>query len=201
MNTLLLLAPLLVGAWVLKTRQQRQRIALLGHFLGRYRLEKLMETVMDGYQRALGEADAERQRAVLALMRSAECDLADQLGQVAAEFAKVDGQLTRVSRLPVAIAYADRLFPSQTFDMRDLLRLHATGLQRLADAPEDGNPKAHAFAFSAELLLLQHSCHWFCRSKATASARLLGRHQCSHEQVLAAVSADTRLGYGRLIGG
>lgn len=200
MNTLLLLLPLLVGAWVLKTRQQRQRIALLAHFLGRYRLEKAMETVMDGYQRALGETDAERQRSIWALMRSAERDLAEQLGRVAADFSRVDAVHARVSRLPLAIPYADRLFPAQTFDMRELLRLHAASLQRLTEAPDTVDAKAHAFGFSAELLLFQHSCHWFCRSLATASARLLGRHQSSHAQVLAAVSDPTRAGYRRLTG-
>jgi hypothetical protein len=41
---------------------------------------------------------------------------------------------------------------------------------------------------SAELFLMQHSCHWFCKSKAVASARMLVRHKTSHEQLIAAVS-------------
>ena len=42
---------------------------------------------------------------------------------------------------------------------------------------------------------MQHSCHWFCKSKAVASARLVLRHKTSHEQVLAAVAPDTRRAY------
>jgi uncharacterized RmlC-like cupin family protein len=48
---------------------------------------------------------------------------------------------------------------------------------------------------------MQHTCHWYCKSKTVASARLLARHHTSYEQVLAAVSAETRTAYGRLIGG
>jgi len=53
---------------------------------------------------------------------------------------------------------------------------------------------------SAELFLMQHSCHWFCRSRAVASARLQARHQTSHAQVLAAVSPATREAYRKLTG-
>ena len=56
-----------------------------------------------------------------------------------------------------------------------------------------------AFRLSAELFLFQHSCHWYCRSHAVASARLLARHQTSHDQVLQAVSERTRQGYRALV--
>ena len=62
-------------------------------------------------------------------------------------------------------------------------------------------PKAQAYMMSAELLLMQHTCHWFCRSKAVASARLLARHQTSYAQVLDAVSPATRSDYLALVGG
>ena len=32
---------------------------------------------------------------------------------------------------------------------------------------------------SAELFLMQHTCHWYCRSRAVASARMLARHKTS----------------------
>ena len=46
---------------------------------------------------------------------------------------------------------------------------------------------------------MQHTCHWFCRSKNVASARLLARHQTHYHQVLAAVSEKTRMQYTQLI--
>jgi hypothetical protein len=49
--------------WAKRTDQQ-QRIALLGSVLSRYDIEKLMESLTDGYLRALGEEEAERQAQV-----------------------------------------------------------------------------------------------------------------------------------------
>jgi hypothetical protein len=46
---------------------------------------------------------------------------------------------------------------------------------------------------------MQHSCHWFCRSKVVASARMLARHKTSYEQLLAAVSPETRQAYQALL--
>jgi hypothetical protein len=53
---------------------------------------------------------------------------------------------------------------------------------------------------SAELFLLQHTCHWYCKSKTVASARMLARHQTSYDQLLAAVSPETRNAYRTLTG-
>jgi hypothetical protein len=47
---------------------------------------------------------------------------------------------------------------------------------------------------------MQHTCHWYCRSKRIASARLLRRHKPTHEQVLASVAPQTRRAYGALTG-
>jgi hypothetical protein len=52
---------------------------------------------------------------------------------------------------------------------------------------------------TAEIMLLQHTCHWFCRSKAVASGRLLARHKTQYEQVLTSVSASTRQGFAKLL--
>ena len=51
----------------------------------------------------------------------------------------------------------------------------------------------------AELLLMQHTCHWFCRSFVVASARLLAQHQTHYQQALAAVSPETRSAYQALV--
>ena len=52
----------------------------------------------------------------------------------------------------------------------------------------------------AEILLMQHSCHWFCKSKTVASARLMARQRTSHEQVVASVTPETRSAYALLVG-
>jgi len=42
---------------------------------------------------------------------------------------------------------------------------------------------------------MQHSCHWFCKSKTIASARMLAQHQTRYEQALDAVSPETLSAY------
>jgi hypothetical protein len=49
--------------------------------------------------------------------------------------------------------------------------------------------------------LMQHTCHWFCRSKAVASARLLARHKTPYAKVLESVAPATRARYQALIEG
>ena len=49
-----------VGVFFLKSRDERGRIALLGQHLSQYQIEKLMETLTEGYLRALGENGARR---------------------------------------------------------------------------------------------------------------------------------------------
>ena len=53
---------------------------------------------------------------------------------------------------------------------------------------------------SAELFLMQHTCHWYCRSKAVAAARLMARHKISYTLVLDSVSPDTRAAYRDVVG-
>jgi len=48
---------------------------------------------------------------------------------------------------------------------------------------------------------MQHSCHWFCRSKTIASARMLAQHKTRYEQALQAVSPETRQAYLAAING
>jgi hypothetical protein len=52
----------------------------------------------------------------------------------------------------------------------------------------------------AEILLMQHSCHWYCKSQAVACARLLARHQTSYRKVLDSVDPTTRAHYADLTG-
>ena len=198
---LLVLAMLIAfGAFTLKSRDQRRRIALLGHMLGQYQIEKLMESLTDGYLRALGEADPERRTQIWNLLATTEAQLCEQFNRFSAEMASLDAAQTRVSKLPLALPYADRLFPGATFDLRQALVLHGQGIANAAGNALQRSPRDKAFTMSAELFLMQHTCHWFCRSRAVASARMLARHKTPHAQLVASVAPETRAAYLALIG-
>lgn len=190
-----------IGAHMLKSKYQRRRIALLGSHLGKYQIEKQMESLTEGYMRALGEADLARREQIFNLLTSTETSLCDQLNRFAADFSRVDEADARVSKFPLSIPYADKLFPAATFDMRKALSLHAQGVSHAVKNEAQRSPKAKAFTLSAELFLVQHTCHWFCKSKAVASARMLGRQKTSYEQLLESVAPETRKAYCSLTGG
>lgn len=200
MDTSLLFILAAIALFVLRMRDQRRRIALLGSHLRNYQIEKLMETLSAGYERALGESDTGRQDQIFALMQPHEAALAGQFRRFAAEMAGVDAQDARVSTFPLAIPQADRLFPFATFDLRNAFEIHAAGLERAAEIDPDRPLRERAFVLSAEMYLMQHTCHWYCKSRAVASARLLARHRTRYEQVLDAVSPETRRAYRELTG-
>ncbi len=186
--------------WALKARDQRRRIALLGGHLARYQIEKHMETLTQGYLRALGEADPQRSEPIWNMLRSTEKELCDQFSRFVAAFARAAEADTRVSKLPIYLPFAAKLLPNLTFDMRLALAIHARGISRAVQGDGQVSPKAMAFTLSAELFLMQHTCHWFCKSKTVASARMLARHKTSYEQLVAAVAPDTRAAYSALVG-
>jgi len=201
MDILFLAILLASGIFMLNAKQQRQRIVLLAGFLGHYQIEKLMENLTEGYLRALGESDNERREQVWNLLRTTELQLSEQFTRFAAEFARVDPALARVSTLALALPFADQWLPGATFDMRQALAIHAQGIERVV-RNESGRPlRDKAYTLSAELFLMQHTCHWFCKSKTTASARMLARHQTSYEQLLDAVTLQTRNAYLALVRG
>ena len=199
MEILILLA-LAVGVLFVKNREQRQRIALLGSALSRFEIEKLMQTLMDGYLRALGEEREERQAQVWGYLNAQEDKLCAQFRQFADTFADVWADNALVSKLPIALPWAHKLFPVQTFDVRQAFLIHAQALDRAMHPVQPLDPKIRAFAITAELMLMQHTCHWFCRSLAVASARLLAQHKTAYPQVLASVSPKTRTAYQSLTG-
>ena len=184
---------------ILKTREQKRRITLLASHLGRFEIEKLMEGLVSGYMRALGEASPERQAQVFAYLESQETQLSEQVQEFSTGFTEVWGESALVSTLPFAFPWADKLFPKATFDVRKAFQLHAQGIADTVRNSGQAQPKDRAYMLTAEIMLMQHTCHWFCRSKAVASARLLARHQTRYEQVLAGVSAATRQGFARLL--
>lgn len=186
------------GLLVLNARQQRQRLVLLAQHLRPLQIEKHMETLTQGYLRALGEQDAERQAQVFAVLTGSEAQLATEFAQLARSFAEVPADQARASTLPVALPWATTVFPSACFDMRKLLAVHSNGIARaLRQDGQDAalSPRDRAFRISAELFLMQHSCHWFCKSRTVASARMLARHQTPHAQLVASVSPETRSAY------
>lgn len=195
--TLLLL--IAVGLYTLKSSDQKKRIGLLGRYLGKQQIEKMMETLTEGYNRALNEPDAVRQAQILSLQNTTELALSVQFNRFVAEFSNVDALDARVSKIGFAIPYADKLFPATTFDLRKALVIHAQGIALSVNNPLGLNPKSRAFQISAELFLMQHSCHWFCRSEMVASARLLARHKTSYVQLVGAVLPETREAYSALI--
>lgn len=189
------------GIHFINRGEQARRVALLGKHLGHYNVEKLMEQVTEGYIRALDTQDAERREQIWATLAMAEQELSSQFARFVADFAGVYGEHVQVSRLPVAVPRATQLFPRACFDMRKVLAVHAKGISNVVANQRGLGQRDKAFALTAELYLMQHSCHWFCKSKNVASARLLARHKTSYEQVLESVTPATRDAYLRVVGG
>lgn len=201
MDTLTLTLLLVIGAYLVNGQQQRKRMALLASHLGHYQIEKLMQALTEGYLRALGESTPERQEQIWKLLRTSEMQLAEQFKRFAADFSQVNEADARVSRLALPLPLAAIAFPWLTFDMRRALQIHAQGIsQALAQSPQPSQ-RDRAFRISAELFLMQHTCHWFCKSRAMASARMMVRHQTPHEQLIDSVGPETRSAYLALIQG
>lgn len=187
-----------LGLRALNVQNQGARIRFLSEHLSRFRVEKQMADVQLSTLRALAESDPERQAPIWAMLEGMQADLCQQLHAFVLAFAKVDAALARTSRWPVPVPYATQWAPAASFDLRKVLGIHAKGLQNACELQVPAKEKA--FVFMAEMLLLQHSCHWFCRSKITASARLLRQHKTPFAQVLASVGASTRQSYCALVG-
>lgn len=187
-----------IGLQIVKVREQRRRIELLGQHLAAYQIEKLMATLLDGYLRALGEQDAERREQVWSMLSTAETSLSDQIGRFAADLSGVWGEQALVSTLPVAVPLAHKWFPRSTFDLRRAVAIHAEGIAAAVRNDAGRSRRDKAFVVTAEILLFQHTCHWFCRSKTVANARMVARHQTHHAQLVDSVLPETREAYRRL---
>ncbi len=195
----MLWALLFGGFWMAKRREEQQRIVLLSGYLRKYRLEERMAQLTDGYLRALGETDPERAAPIWQNLAGTEETLVGELQALSEDLKEVWGERLRVSRWPVSVPMATRLFPQHSFDLRKLVALHAQGVAATLRNDQGLSIRDRAFRATAELLLFQHSCHWFCRSKNLASARLLALHRSPYEQVLASVSPATRAAYDPLV--
>lgn len=184
-------------AWhVLRVRYQRARIALLGSHLVNMNLERHMETLTQGYTRAIHEDNESRQRQVLDTFTQTENVVAANVHTLAESMQKESTEDTAMGTFAFCVPYIERCVPATALrDFRILLRIHATGLRATIDNQAELDPKTRAFHIAAELYLLQHSCHWFCKSRGVADARLLLRHKVEHKKVLESVSAVTRTAY------
>jgi hypothetical protein len=200
MDLFLLAMLVAVSAWAIKARDQRRRIALLGSHLAKYQIERHMETLTQGYLRALGEDDPQRSEPIWNMLHSTEQELCKQFSEFAVAFAREQEAETRVSKLPIYLPFAAKLLPTLTFDLRHAIAIHARGISQAVEAGGHLPAKAMAFTLSAELFLMQHTCHWFCKSKTVASARIIARHKTSYQQLVAAVAPDTRAAYCALVG-
>ena len=199
MELILLVLTIAFVAFSFQRRDERRRIALLGSHLGQYQIEKLMATLTEGYMRALGEADPARQAQIWSTLTTAESAVCEQFNRLVAAFARVDAADARVSKLALSIFYTQKLMPDATFDLRKVLSVHAHGICNAANNAQGRNPKDKAFTVLAELFLMQHTCHWFCKSKLVASSRLLVRHQTPYAKVLESVAPETRQAYCALV--
>ena len=141
-------------------------------------------------------AEAAPNTLLVELLRGTEELLCRQVRKLAEDFAGVEATATRVSKFPIWLPRSPAF--DKSFDMREALRMHARGIARAIE--EQGtSPKDRAYAILAEMLLMQHTCHWYCRSKSVASARMLATHRTSHEQLLGAVLPQTRQEYLALV--
>lgn len=197
MEFLSLLFLLATGIHWLNTQGQRKRTALLAEQLRPYQIEKHMEQLTSAYMRALSESDQERQQQILQLQAQAEQQLASDFQSLARDFARLSAPVTRTFK--VALPYIDQLSPKATFDMRRMLEVHARGIERTVNAAAGLSPKNRAFQMMGEMFLMQHSCHWFCKSKTIASARMVTQHQTRYEQALEAASPETRQAYWAVV--
>lgn len=189
-------ALLLLCGWIINARAQARRIVFLGGFLRKYEIEKLMETLADGYLRALGEPDQERSDSIWAILASSEVQLCEQVQALADDLEKVPAPQARFSRLGMALPpVALELLAWTAADLRPLIRIHADGIQQVALNAESRSRRDRAFMLTAEMLLLQHTCHWYCRSRNIAHGRMLARHQTAYGQVVRSVSPATQERY------
>jgi Tfp pilus assembly protein PilN len=197
MDMMLVLLMLVVVWHVVRRSYQQARIAFLGRHLANLQLEQHMKALTEGYTRAIQAETESRQQQILDTFAPTERAVAAQIQTLADAMQKESDQDTRMSALSICVPYAERFLPIKTRDFRELLRTHANGLRYAVDNVEGWDAKTRAFHLSAELYLFQHSCHWFCRSRVVADARLMARHKLSHQRVLESVSNITRAGFER----
>ena len=200
MNVIVFFAVLAFSLQMRNSLEQRRRMLFLGRYLRRYQIESLMQSLVDGYLRAMGEQDVERRQSIWSMLTQTEAQLYEQFQSLLIDLADANPRELGASTLPLSLPLATRWLPSATFNLREVLLVHGDGIARMLSNVAGLSERDRSYCLVAELLLMQHSCHWFCKSRWIASARMLARHQTSHDQLLQAVSAATRSAYRKIMG-
>lgn len=198
MEYLTLLFLLALAVHQLNRRGQRERTDRLASHLRPLQIEQHMQRITESTMRALAESDPERQAQAWAASATTEQQLVEDFRRLADTFAQVPAPQARAFK--VALPWIDQLSPRTTFDMRRALALHAEGLERAVANADGLSPRDRAYRLMGEMFLMQHTCHWYCRSRSIASARMLAQHQTTFAQALQAVSPQTRSAYLALTG-
>lgn len=202
MDTLEILSLLALAGLTLhwfNNQGRRARTALLASHLQPFQIERLMQQLTEAYMRALGENDPERQMQIWQLQSATEEQLVRQFRDLARSFGLLPAPQARTFKL--ALPGIDKVWPQATFDARRVLQIHAEGIERVVRNDAGRSCRDKAYVLMAEMFLMQHSCHWFCRSKTIASARMLAQHKTRYEQALLAVSPETRDAYLAVVNG
>ena len=171
MEFIVVVLPLLVSLHLLNRQQQQLRIQRLAALLRPLALEKLMEQLNTGYLRALGESDPVRSEPIWRLLTESEQRFGEQLQRLAEDAARLNADQTRISRWPVWAALAARWLPANSFDLRDLLRIHARGVAEVLRNPRGLTRRDQAFMLSADMLLFQHTSHAQALDAASPTTR------------------------------
>lgn len=195
MDTALIILVAAVAFYLVRNLYQKRRIQLLGQTLAQVQIEKNMQSLYDGYARALKENDPVRRQQIWELQEATERAFAGQLQHVAAAMAKQEPADTRMSKFSFCLPYLEKVLPSATRDFRAILQVHAQGVAAVVQNQEALVLQDKAYCLMAEILLMQHSCHWFCKSRNVANARLVMRHQVTFEKAFDSVSPRTRKAY------
>ena len=118
---------------ILCVRYQRGRIALLGSHLSGLQLERHMETLTQGYTRAIRADTESRQLQVLETFAQTEQAVAAQMRTLADSMKKEDAQATGMGVLRACVPHIERFLPAMTRDFRTLLQIHARGFRHVVD--------------------------------------------------------------------
>ena len=179
MDSVLILLMVALAWQVLRVRYQRARIALLGRHLGGLQLERHMETLTQGYSRAIREETESRQLQVLETFAQTERAMASQANSLANAMQKESPQATRLSTLSLCVPYIERFVPAATRDFRELLhipRSRPASRRGQRRSPGRESPRiptlGRAISAAAQLpLVLQISCSGRCAIDAAASGQ------------------------------
>ena len=130
------LTVLLLAYWALRRQDQGRRIALLGRHLGRYQIEKHMETLTQGYLRALGESAGKTLGGQMVVDNKAGAS--GMLGPNELVTAKPDGYT--LSQLTIGVARLPHMQKMQFDPLKDFsyvacLTGYTFGLVVKADSP------------------------------------------------------------------